>query len=111
MIFSGTLIGTTAPEVRTDRAVPAVELSFRVDRAIAGVEAGQVLTIHEWSGAWSQLRPVRRGEHLLLFLYPPSHLGLTSPVGGAQGQIRLDSAGNGTTLTQLERAIRGARGK
>ncbi|GAC1428679.1 MAG: hypothetical protein NVS1B11_11280 [Terriglobales bacterium] len=34
------------------------------------------------------------GERLLLFLYPPSKLGLTSPVGGSLGRFNLDSAGN-----------------
>ena len=143
MIFSGTVLSTTAPEGRTDRGVPAVELSFRVESAIAGVKPGQILTIHEWAGALSELRPLHRGERILLFLYPPSRLGLTSPVGGAQGQIRLDatgqfvsdrepasrvsmgnklgpsllasgrgpSAARGITVTQLERAIRRARGE
>ena len=140
MIFSGTVLSTTAAELRTDRAVPAVELSFRVERAIAGVNPGQVLTIREWAGAWSGLRPMRPGDRFLLFLYPPSRLGLTSPVGGSQGQIRLDATGQNVvdrkpevplgmadrpppslaasahearqvTLAQLERAIRGARGE
>ena len=31
---------------------------------------------------------------MLLFLYRPSRLGLTSPVGGQLGQIPLDGAGN-----------------
>ena len=93
MIFSGTVLSTTAPQVRTDRIIPAVELSFRVERAIAGVSPGQVLTIHEWAGALSNLRPMRRGDRILLFLYPESRLGLTSPVGGSQGQIRLDASG------------------
>ena len=38
-------------------------------------------------------RPMRKGEHFLLFLYPPSRLGLTSPVRGAQGQVPLDAGG------------------
>ena len=75
------------------RTVPVIELTFRVDRPIAGVEMGQVLTIHEWTGAWSLQRPMRRGEHILIFLYPPSRLGLTSPVGGWRGQIELDASG------------------
>ncbi|MFZ3264355.1 MAG: hypothetical protein WA172_10170 [Terriglobales bacterium] len=74
-------------------AVPVIELTFRVERPIAGVEMGQVLTIHEWTGAWSLQRPMRRGQHILIFLYPPSRLGLTSPVGGWRGQIELDARG------------------
>lgn len=139
MIFAGTVLASPSQSVRTDRGVPSVEISLRVDRAIAGVEPGQVLAIHEWTGALSSHPTMHRGERVLLFLYPPSRLGLTSPVGGAQGQIRLDAFGvnvigqarragdseisppvppNGkrqtsrqVTVTELERAIREARGE
>ena len=88
----------------TDRAVPgttpAVQLSFRVDEAIAGVERGQILTIHEWAGAWSMHRPMSKGQHILIFLYPPSRLGLTSPVGGSLGQVALDASGKNVSKSQ-----------
>jgi hypothetical protein len=113
-----------------------LELRFRIDRPIAGVESGQILTIREWTGASSRQPALRSGERVLLFLYPPSRLGLTSPVGGPQGQIRLDSTGEKVAghapsswlksqrargqnlpavpqlipVSQLERAIRAARG-
>jgi len=137
MIFGGTVLSVEAPNGATDRtstgAPPTVQLRFRVDQPIAGVEPGQVLTIHEWSGAWSMHRPMSSGQHVLLFLYPPSRLGLTSPVAGPLGQIALDSSGmyvaknelrvrqvrflgpekkidaQGTSVVQLERAIRRAR--
>ena len=103
MIFAGTVLTATpltaATEPATtqtaapDRAFPAavpgttpsIQLSFRVDQPIAGVERGQILTIHEWAGAWSMHRPMSRGQHILIFLYPLSRLGFTSPVGGALG--------------------------
>jgi hypothetical protein len=141
MIFAGTVLGSTPPTATIDRAVPtsipAVQLSFRVDRAIAGVARGQVLTIREWTGASSLQRPMIKGQHILIFLYPPSRLGLTSPVGGSLGQVALDASGKnvverkaaaatelrdasfprshaiaaGVTVrvVQLERAIRSAR--
>jgi hypothetical protein len=114
-------------------------LSFRVDEAIAGVEPGQILTIHEWAGAWVMHRPMTSGQRILIFLYPPSRLGLTSPVGGSLGQIALDPSGKNVSkdvqrrdtamslpnpsspqsrapfssgnvsVVQLERAIRGTR--
>ena len=130
MVFAGTVLSVprqavsakAAPEkfipaqaVRMDRAVPSIALRFRVDRAIAGVQAGQTLTIREWTGAWSLSPAMRRGEHVLLFLYPPSWLGLTSPVDGAKGQVRLDATGRTSrglvTVDQLDRAIRFARGE
>lgn len=142
MIFAGTVLTAYPATSVTDRAVAgppplSVELRFRVDRAIAGVEAGQILTIHEWTGAVSMHRPMIDGQHVLLFLYPPSRLGLTSPVGGSLGLVILDAAGEyvskkellrhrgvtvrpgfpvtvsgGTrsvSIVQLERAIRSAR--
>ena len=93
IVFAGMVLTDRIQTARTDRGVPSIALRFRVDRAIAGVESGQVLTIHEWTGAASLCAPIRRGEHVLLFLYPLSRLGLTSPVGGRQGQIRLDATG------------------
>ena len=82
-------------------------------------------------------RQMLKGEHILIFLYPPSRLGLTSPVGGSLGQIALDPSGenvaarrsvpiigvrnqsftrppataaaHSVSVVQLERAIRSAR--
>jgi hypothetical protein len=110
MIFAGTVLNATAQTVApqtaaTDRidpgTTPAVQLNFRVDEAIAGVERGQVLTIHEWAGAWSMHRPMSKGQHFLMFLYPPSRLGLTSPVGGSVGQVALDASGQNVSKEAL----------
>jgi len=136
MIFAGTVLGSTPPTTTIDRtipaSIPAVQVSFRVDRAIAGVARGQVLTIREWAGASSMQRPMIKGQHILIFLYPPSRLGLTSPVGGSLGQVALDASGKNVverkaaaatelrdasfprshatgSVVQLERAIRSAR--
>lgn len=128
MIFAGTVLAP-APQTLTTQSssttpvagtTPSFQLSFRVDEAIAGVERGQILTILEWTGAWSMHRPMTKGQHILLFLYPTSRLGLTSPVGGSLGQVVLDSSGKNVSsaasaaavsvsVLQLERAIRSAR--
>ena len=106
MIFAGTVLTAAPPTATTDRATPgatpAVQLSFRVDEAIAGVERGQVLTIHEWAGAWSMHRPMSKGQHILIFLYPPSRLGFTSPVGGSLGQVALDPSGKNVSNVSKE---------
>jgi hypothetical protein len=100
MIFAGTVLDSQLPSTQTltsalaaPGSVPAIRLTFRVDVPIAGVEPGQVLTIREWAGTSSMHRPIRSGQHILLFLYHPSRLGLTSPVGGTLGQIELDGSG------------------
>jgi hypothetical protein len=131
IIFAGTVLATAAqtvtPAATTERAVPgaipSIQWRFRVDEAIAGVESGQILTVREWAGASSMHRALRSGEHILIFLYAPSRLGLTSPVGGPLGVVALDSSGKNLTplpsgarldsanisVVQLERALRSAR--
>jgi hypothetical protein len=117
MIFAGTVLAAAAQTVTpqtpaTDRAVPAgvpaatpaVQLTFRVDQAIAGVKQGQILTIHEWAGAWSMHRPMSSGQHILIFLYPLSRLGFTSPVGGSLGQIALDPSGKNVSKYEQKAA-------
>ena len=109
MIFAGTVLASTPPTATIDRAIPAVQLSFRVDRAIAGVKRGQVVTIHEWAGAWSMHRPMSKGQHILIFLYPPSRLGLTSPVGGSLGQVALDASGKNVSRAGFANALQAGR--
>jgi hypothetical protein len=135
MVFAGTVLGAAQPATQ-NQAIPMIEVKFRVDRAIAGVHQGEVLTIREWADAWSRQRELRPGQRVLLFMYPPSRLGLTSPVGGPLGQIALSGNGDSVAppaqvpavsptsalpvsslpvpetairLDQLERAIRAAR--
>jgi hypothetical protein len=93
MIFSGTVVKIESQPAEKGRPLPLMLMTFRVDRAIAGVRAGEVLTVREWAGAWSMQRAMTRGQRLLVFLYRPSRLGLTSPVGGRFGQVALDSRG------------------
>jgi hypothetical protein len=81
------------PSSATILPLPTIHLNFHVERAIAGVETGQILTIHEWVGAPSVHRPINAGQHVLLLLYPPSRLGFTSPVAGALGEVPLDAEG------------------
>jgi len=58
-----------------------------------GASAGHTLTIHEWAGLWTSGERYRVGERVLLFLYAPSRLGLTSPVAGAMGKFAMDPQG------------------
>jgi hypothetical protein len=93
IIFSGTVLSVEAQPVGKGRPLPLIVTKFRVDRAIANVKPGQVLTIREWVGAWDTHRAMTRSERLLLFFYAPSKLRLTSPVGGRLGQIALNPRG------------------
>lgn len=131
-VFAGTVLAVERGST-PGRALPVVQVRFRVDRPIVGARMGQLFTLREWAGAWDIQRPMQRGQRLLLLLYPPSPAGLSSPIGGASGQIPLDHDGKITagyrarasgarqvrasrtdittriSLLQLERAILGAR--
>ena len=92
-IFDGTVLSVQAVP-NDDHDLATVQITFRVEQAIRGTRAGQILTIREWAGLWNSGERYHVGERLLLFLYSPSTLGLTSPVGGAAGRFAVDSGGN-----------------
>lgn len=93
-IFNGTVMSIEHAPLAQASAMPVVRITFRVDHAVRGVKAGQLLTIREWAGLWDAGERYRAGQRVMLFLYPPSRLGLTSPVGGPQGRFNLDRNGN-----------------
>jgi hypothetical protein len=91
-IFAGTVksVERIAPK---GNGVAIVEINFHVDQAMQGVRLGQMLAIREWAGLWQSGERYRPGERVLLFLYPPSKLGLTSPVRGPIGRFRIGPDG------------------
>jgi hypothetical protein len=93
IIFSGRVqsVGHATPVPRAGTS--STTITFLVEHAILGTSAGENLTIHEWGGLWQRGERYRVGEHVLLFLYAPSKLGLTSPVAGTLGRFAVDSRG------------------
>lgn len=88
IIFSGRVTAVAAARFSPNPASTAV--TFQVDWALRGTSAGQALTIHEWGGLWANGERYHVGQRVLLFLYPPSKLGLTSPVSGSMGRFAVD---------------------
>jgi hypothetical protein len=91
-IFAGTVKSVERAAPRGN-GVATVLINSHVDQALRGVRTGQTLAIREWAGLWESGERYRSGERVLLFLYPPSKLGLTSPVGGFRGRFRIDPSG------------------
>ena len=91
-IFAGTVESIVRPTPNKG-AVATVQINFHVEQAMRGVQTGQTLTIREWAGLWTSGERYRTGERVLLFLYPPSKLGLTSPVQGSLGRFSIGSDG------------------
>jgi hypothetical protein len=92
-IFSGTVIAIARRTVNNGQTVETVAITFHVDNAIRGATPGEDLTISQWIGLWSGSQRYRVGERVLLFLYPPSKLGLTSCVAGEMGRFTIDAWG------------------
>lgn len=93
-IFDGTVLSVERVAEADPGGLGSVQITFRIEQAIRGVRNGQALTIREWGGLWNAGERYRSGERLLLFLYRPSKVGLTSPVGGPLGRFAVDLGGN-----------------
>jgi hypothetical protein len=106
-IFAGTVTTIKCSPVSNRNHVATVAVTFHVDRGIRGTVSGQDFTLRQWIGLWNggQQR-YRRGEKVLLFLYPPSKLGLTSWVGGSLGHFSFDSWGRVLLSTEHISAFR-----
>lgn len=89
-VFAGTVLAVIP---QPSGSVPTVAITFKVDRGVRGVRTGQALSIREWAGLWNSTPRYRPGQRVFLFLYPPSKLGLTSPVQGALGHFAVDPSG------------------
>ena len=92
-IFSGTVIRVEHRNSDPSNALATTRIVFHVDEAVRNVRRGQNIEINEWAGLWESGERYRPGERVLLFLYPPSRLGLTSPVAARAGRFEVDRAG------------------
>jgi len=93
VIFAGRVTSIGLAPSHDGQAPASITVTFQVEHAMRGASVGQSLTIHEWAGLWSSGERYRVGERVLLFLYSPGKLGLTSPVAGAMGRFAIDSRG------------------
>jgi hypothetical protein len=103
-IFSGTVTKIERGPASGGTAVATVSITFQIEHPLHGVVAGDRITILEWLGLWSSGQRYVLGQRVLLFLYPPSKLGLTSSVGGTIGQFRFDHAGR-ILLSDVQMAV------
>ncbi len=92
-IFAGTVASIVHRPATGTHSVATVSITFHVENAIRGATPGEDLTIDQWLGVWSSGQTYRVGERVLLFLYAPSKLGLTSCVAGPLGRFSVDPQG------------------
>jgi hypothetical protein len=105
-IFSGTVTAIERGPASQSQAIETVSITFHVEYAIRGATSGENLTISQWIGIWSSGQRYRVGERVLLFLYPPSKLGLTSCVGAGLGRLDADPRGRIVFSAQQVEAFR-----
>lgn len=99
IIFAGKVVSIEPLRLADSDHVASVQITFQVEQGVRGVRAGEQLTFREWAGLWSGSERYRVGQRMMLFLYAPSALGLTSPVGGPAGRMPVDQ--NGRILLTL----------
>jgi hypothetical protein len=93
-VFAGRVLSVRYDAPNAANEVASVRITFRVEQGVRGTRTGSTLTIREWAGLWQGGARYRVGERVVLFLHPPSKLGLTSPVNGDQGRYNVDAQGN-----------------
>ncbi len=93
MIFAGKVVSIEPLPLASSDQVASVQITVQVEQGIRGPRAGEKVIFREWAGLWMASERYRLGQRLMLFLYPPSSLGLTSPVGGAAGRLSVDGSG------------------
>ncbi|MGA7217935.1 MAG: hypothetical protein WBX38_06450 [Candidatus Sulfotelmatobacter sp.] len=91
LIFSGQVVSIEQVKSTAGINSGSTAVTFHVEHAIRGTSAGKNLTIREWAGLSDRGERYRVGERVFLFLYPPSKLGLTSPVAGGAGRFAVNS--------------------
>ena len=92
-IFQGTVTQVQRLALRNPQDVATIQITFRVSQGIRGVHPGQTFSIKEWAGLWNSNDRYRVGQNVVLFLYRPSKLGLTSPVSGQMGKFVVGAGG------------------
>ncbi|MDA2926237.1 hypothetical protein MYX78_03220 [Acidobacteria bacterium AH-259-G07] len=81
--------------------LPVMEYVFEVRRGIKGVRTGERVVFRQVQAAQRGVVGIpgiphyRKGQEIWLFLHGDSRLGLTSPVGLAQGSFRLERTREG----------------
>lgn len=98
IIFAGEVVTVRHPGGFSgspeDASEGVVEIDFRVDQPVLGVQGKSIYTLREWSGLWTGgTERYHAGQRLLMLLRAPNPAGLTAPVHGSEGAIPLRGIG------------------
>jgi len=105
-IFVGRVLKIEPVRVASSNDLASVQITCAVEHGVRGTRDGEILSFREWAGLWTDGPRYRIGQRLMLFLYAPSALGLTSPVGGRLGQFVVDRDGRVVLSPGQQQSIR-----
>jgi hypothetical protein len=105
-IFVGQVRKIEPIRVAASDEIGGVQISFHVEQGIRGARNGETFSFCEWAGLWTAGPRYRIGQRLMLFLYAPSGLGLTSPVDDRAGKFAVDRDGRIILSPGQSQAIR-----
>lgn len=91
-IFVGNCTNIEEIENDSESKLPVIKYTFKITEGIKGVDNKEEIAFKQWQptvrGASYEI-----GKKYILFLYPNSDRGLTSPVGFLQGQFEIEKKG------------------
>jgi hypothetical protein len=93
LIFTGQVLAVAPIRPDGSDQISSIEITFQVEQGLRRPKTGQRFSIHEWPGLWRPEERYRVGQRMMIFLYPPSSLGFTSPVSGSAGRCDIDRDG------------------
>ena len=99
-IFWGVCLGAQQKD-DPESGLTTMEYTFQVERGFKGVQAGERVVFRQFQAAPGRALGIpgmpryNKGNEWLIFLHGDSRIGLTSPVGMAQGLFRLQRMPDG----------------
>jgi hypothetical protein len=91
-IFAGECKKIEEIENDKESKLPVIKYTFKVTEGLKGIGENKEISFKQWKPTVNNAG-YDVGKNYILFLYPESERGLTSPVGFLQGQFEVDSKG------------------
>ena len=91
-IFTGICTDVEEIEQDPESRLPVFKYTFKITESIKGLNGKEEVTFKQWKPT-ARSAGYEAGKKYILFLYPNSERGLTSPVGFLQGQFEVEKKG------------------
>ena len=91
-IFAGRCTKVEEIENDTESNLPVIKYTFKITEGIKGIGKKEEIVFKQWQPTVRESN-YETGKKYVLFLYPESKRGLTSPVGLSQGLFQVEEKG------------------